>query len=51
MQWCYNTITLHLKSPSPNDKCLLQEVIACIMLAHTTYTPLILESQLRSNIN
>ena len=40
----HNTITFHLTSPRPTDKCLLQEVIACIVHAHATYTPLILES-------
>ena len=51
MQVDHNTITLHLTSPRSTDTCLLQEVIACIMHAHTTYTPLILEYPSGSDID
>ena len=51
MQVDHNTITLHLTSPRSTDTCLLQEVIACIVHAHTTYTPLILKSPPRFNID
>ena len=44
-------ITLHLTSSRLTDKCLLQEVIPCIVLARTTYTPLTLKSRLGSNID
>ena len=47
----HNTITLHLTSPCPTDKCLLQEVIACIVHANTVYIPLILESPPGSDID